>query len=240
MIANESYEEFARTLQREFEEDLGIQFGKVDPVAFAKLVRTNTDGRKVGLGQEESARLWSQLVANGYLSAEGYILDRFDPKSPHFDLKVPGEFVDLKSEIVDEINRKLFKNRIADARERRELQFRKEVHLSDEFEELWERIKHRTSYRVHFDTADLVERALARIGTIEPIKAPRVSTTVVAVDISDAGVSADRQIAARVQEVGPVNVLARYSRFSTKGDGADPPYACRDPEALGAPCRIPD
>ena len=216
VIANESYEEFAQTLQTEFEDDFGIQFGRVERIAFAKLVRTDAEGREAELGQEQSAQLWSQLVANGYLSAEGDILNMFDPKNSHFDLKVSDEFADLKPKIIDEINRKLFKNRISNARERHELTFRKEVHLSDEFKELWERIKHRTRYRVHFDTADLIERALARIKTIEPIKAPRVSTTVVAVDISDAGVAADRQIAARVQEVGPVSVLPDILGFLQK------------------------
>jgi type III restriction enzyme len=36
-----------------------------------------------------------------------------------------------------------------------------------------------TRYRVSFETADLITRALARIKQIEPIKAPRVATTVV-------------------------------------------------------------
>jgi len=39
VIANESYEDFARSLQTEFEEDFGIKFGRVDKIAFAKLVR---------------------------------------------------------------------------------------------------------------------------------------------------------------------------------------------------------
>lgn len=216
VVANESYDEFARTLQTEFEEDFGIQFGKVDRIAFAKLVKTDAQGREVELGQETSSRLWTELVENGYLSAEGNILDAFDPKNPHFMLKVTEEFADLTSEIIDEINRKLFKNRIANAKERRELKFRKEVHLSEEFKELWERIKHRTRYRVHFETDILIERALARIKTIEPIRAPRVSTTVVAVDISDAGVSADRQLASRVQEAAPVAVLPDILGFLQK------------------------
>ena len=216
VIANESYEEFALTLQTEFENDFGIQFGKVERIAFAKLVRIDLGGREVELGQEQSAQLWSQLVANGYLGAEGEILSTFDPKNPHFDLKVSDEFGELKPEIIDEINRKLFKNRIANARERRALTFRKEVHLSDDFKELWERIKHRTRYRVHFDTADLIECTLARIKTMEPLKPPRVSTTVVAVDISGAGIAAERPIAARVQEVGPVGVLPDILGFLQK------------------------
>lgn len=207
VIANESYEEFARSLQTEFEEDFGIRFGKVEKIAFAKLIRTAEDGAEEAIGQELSARIWADLVAKGYISSDGDILEKFDPKNPHFELKIDDAFSDLRSEIVDEVNRKVFKNRIVNARERRELKFRKEVQLSEEFAALWNKIKHRTRYRVTFETPDLIDRALARIKQIEPIKAPRVSTTVVEVDISEAGVSADRQIASRVRDVQSVTIL---------------------------------
>lgn len=216
VIANESYEDFARTLQTEFEEDFGIRFGKVEKIAFARLVRRVEDGTETEIGQDESAKIWDELVAGGYLNPAGDILDKFDPKNPHFDLKVPEAYADLKAAIIDEVNRKVFKNRIVNARDRRELKFRKEVHLSEDFQALWEKIKHRTRYRVTFDTSDLIARALARIKQIEPIKAPRVATTVVEVDISDAGVSADRQIATRVRDAEPVKVLPDILAFLQK------------------------
>src|SRR5262249_14979515 len=53
VIANESYEDFARTLQTEFEEDFGIRFGKVEKIAFAKLVRRAPDGTEAEIGQDE-------------------------------------------------------------------------------------------------------------------------------------------------------------------------------------------
>jgi type III restriction enzyme len=216
VVANESYEDFARTLQTEFEEDFGIRFGKVEKIAFAKLVRRAEDGTETEIGQYDSAKIWAELVAGGYLNAAGDILDKFDPKNPHFELKVSDAFADLRAEIVDEVNRKVFKNRIVNARDRRELKFRKEVHLSEDFQKLWDKIKHRTRYRVTFETADLIDRALARIKQIEQIKAPRVATTVVEVDITDAGVSADRQIATRVREVEPVKVLPDILAFLQK------------------------
>ena len=130
---------------------------------------------------------------------------------------MPDEYAELRPAIIDEINRKVFKNRIVNARDRRELKFRKEVHLSADFQELWDRIKHRTRYRVTFETPDLIERALARIKkNIEPIKAPRVATTVVEVDISDAGVTADKQIATRVRAAEPVKVLPDILAFLQK------------------------
>ncbi|WP_375762460.1 type III restriction-modification system endonuclease [Bradyrhizobium sp. B025] len=216
VIANESYEEFARTLQTEFEEDFGIRFGKVEKIAFAKLVRRAEDGTETEIGQDESAKIWSALVSGGYLNPAGDILDKFDPKNPHFELKVPEGYEDLRAAITDEVNRKVFKNRIVDARDRRELKFRKEVQLSEDFQRLWEKIKPRTRYRVTFATEDLIGRALARIKQIAPIKAPRVSTTVVEVDITDAGVSADKQIATRVRDAEPVKVLPDILAFLQK------------------------
>lgn len=217
VIANESYEDFARALQTEFEEDFGIQFGKVEKIAFAKLIRDADDENAKPLGQDASARIWDELVANGYLNAKGEIQAKFDPKNPLFALKVADEFADLKAEIIDEINRKLFKNRIANARDRRELKFRKEVQLSEDFTALWEKIKHRTRYRVSFATPDLIDRAVKRIKqNIEPIKAPRIATTVVEVDITDAGVSADRQIATRVRDAEQVQFLPDILAFLQK------------------------
>jgi len=216
VIANESYEDFARTLQTEFEEDFGIRFGKIEKIAFAKLVRRAEDGTETEIGQDQSAKIWEGLVSSGYLDAAGDILDKFDPKNPHFELKVVAEYSDLAAEITDEINRKVFKNRIVNARDRRELKFRKEVHLSANFQALWDKIKHRTRYRVTFETDALIKGALARIKQIESIRAPRVSTTVVEVEITDAGVAADKQIATRVRNTEPVKVLPDILGFLQK------------------------
>jgi type III restriction enzyme len=213
VIANESYEDFARTLQTEFEEDFGIKFGRVEKIAFAKLVRRAGDGTEVELGQDQSAKIWGELLANGYLNQAGDILEKFDPKNPHFKLEVSDEFASLRAEIIDEVDRKLFKNRIVNVRDERTLKFRKEVQLSADFQALWEKIKHRTRYRVTFETTKLIDRALARIKHIEPIKAARVATTVVEVDITDAGVSADRQISTRVRDIEPVKVLPGILAF---------------------------
>jgi type III restriction enzyme len=216
VIANESYEEFASTLQTEFEEDFGIRFGKVEKIAFAKLVRRAPDGTEIEIGQDESAKIWAALVMGGYINAAGDILDKFDPKNPHFELKVPEGYEELRAAITDEINSKVFKNRIVNARDRRELKFRKEVQLSEDFQKLWEKIKPRTRYRVTFATEDLIGRAVTRIKEIEPIKAPRVATTVVEVDITDAGVSAEKQIATRVRDAEPAKVLPDILAFLQK------------------------
>jgi type III restriction enzyme len=206
IIANESYEDFARTLQTEFEEDFGITFGKVHTIAFSKLVRPS-DTEEKPVGQDTSKSIWQSLVANGYLTDEGEITDKFDPKNPHFELTLPDEFAELRPAVVDAIQSRLFKNRVVNARDRHTIKFNKHVQLSPEFEELWNRIKHRTRYRVQFDTAELIEKAVKRIDALDPIQPVRLSMTRVGIDITDAGVQADRTLEQRTREAAPIKVL---------------------------------
>ncbi len=206
IIANESYEEFARTLQTEFEEDFGITFGKVNAIAFSRLVRPS-DAEGHAIGQDSSKSIWESLVSNGYLTGDGEITDKFDPKNPLFELALPEEFTELRPAVVDAIQSRLFKNRVVNARERHTIKFNKHVQLSPEFEELWSRIKHRTRYRVRFDMAELIEKAVKRINTLDPIQPVRLSITRVGVDITDAGVQADRTLEQRTRDAAPVKML---------------------------------
>lgn len=206
IIANESYEDFARTLQTEFEQDFGIAFGKVDSIAFSKIVRPS-DVEAKPIGQDTSKAIWQSLAANDYITDDGKITEKFDPKNPHFELELPEEFEDLRPAVVDAIQSRLFKNRVVNARERQAIKFHKHVQLSPEFEELWSRIKHRTRYRVEYDTAELIEKAVERIEALEPIEPVRLTMTRVGVDITSAGVQADQTLEHRTRDAAPVKVL---------------------------------
>jgi len=101
----------------------------------------------------------------------------------------------------------VFHNRIKNARERRTLTFNKQVYLSPEFVALWEKIKHRTRYRVSFDTRDLIHIAGRRIREMEAIQPVHLTMTRVEVEITQAGVSADRKLEEKSREAIGVNRL---------------------------------
>ena len=61
VMANESYEEFARALQTEYEEDCGVTFGKVPLTAIAKLIRV-VDGQEQPIGRVSAEKIRSALV----------------------------------------------------------------------------------------------------------------------------------------------------------------------------------
>ena len=93
----------------------------------------------------------------------------------------------LQTELEDECGVS-FKDRIVNKRERRKVALRKERLLSEDFRQLWERISHKTRYRVEFPTAELVARA-ARVLKDEPeVSTPQISVIKSEVKFSAQGV----------------------------------------------------
>ncbi|MCH8492642.1 MAG: DEAD/DEAH box helicase family protein [Idiomarina sp.] len=199
VIANESYDDFANQLQTEYEEDYGIGFGKLDINAFAKLANPQAQ-QYVNIGQEASEAIFKSLHESGYLDAEGKVTDKFDPKNPHFTLDLPPEWAHMRPQIADEINKYVFKNRIADARDKRTLTLRKNVTLDPDFVELWKRITQRTKFRVVFDTEELVKDAAKSIADMPPIHRSRITTEVYRLDTNKAGIEGE-QISGGVREI---------------------------------------
>ena len=142
------------------------------------------DGEEEPIGQDESKAIWNNLLEAGYINKSGEIQDSFDPKNPHFELKIDNRYDDIKPAIIDEMQRYLFKSRVVNARCRERLELRKKVYLSSEFEELWNKIKHRTRYRVEFSTNKLIDRAVERIKKLDKIKPARITITKVEINIS--------------------------------------------------------
>jgi type III restriction enzyme len=207
IIANESYDEFAKKLQQEFEEDLGIKFGCIKKIAFAQILRPAPDEGKKPIGQAESALIWEQLCKAGYIDKKGDIQPKFEPKNPDFELTIGAEYADISAHVSDELQRHIFKNRVANGRKRERIRFKKEVQLSEEFLALWEKIKHRTRYRVMFDTKDLIERAAKRVENMQPIRATRIAVTRVEIDINQAGVVAENKIEYNYRDESSVLML---------------------------------
>jgi type III restriction enzyme len=196
IIANEAYEQFARELQTEYEEDTGQRFGVVPKEAFAKIALPSEPGGAPSkpMGQPVSGDLWDHLSASGYLDSEGVVQPKFAPAVEGFALDVPEGMEPIRAEITDAISRFVFSNRIVDAKKRHAVRFSKQVMLGSDFKALWDRISKRTKYRVSLSTEDLVAVAARAIGDAEPIEPPKVRVQIVELEHSPAGIAADKHV----------------------------------------------
>jgi type III restriction enzyme len=200
VIASESFEEYARGLQEDIEKDIGggFKFGRVEKIAFARLIDQTTDQP---IGQEASAEIWQALVDAGYLNEFGDITEKFVPEKEGFKLEVPEELEPLRAAITDEMKRYIFKNRVVNARERRTLKYNKRVELNEDFKVLWEKINRKTRYSVEFNTEEFIARAVEKIKKMDKIQPVRILIDKTEVDISEAGVEGGKVMESRTQFV---------------------------------------
>lgn len=189
VMANESYEEFSRTLQTEYEEDCGVTFGRVPLTGLAKLVRV-VDGEEQPIGREAAEAIKSFLVEQKMLDHDGRLQPAFEPKHKDFILELPEAYRDLTSAVVDLLAGYQIERYIRRERDEGTNRLKKEVALSPEFQALWHRIKPRTTYRVEFETDTLVRRAVDAIRRMEKTEAPRIRVSAGQLQIGKGGVSA--------------------------------------------------
>jgi type III restriction enzyme len=199
VVANESYEDFARKLQREYEEECGVTFGKIPIQVFVKMAQV-VDGKEQPLGKVAAGEIWSSLIANGILAADGKIQPKFDPKKDGFSLNLPKPHKALESQIVDLLSNYQIERHIRDNRQEGPNKIKKAVQLSPDFEALWERIKPRTTYQVEFTTDDLVHRAVQALRKMQKVEAAKVSFTTAELLVTNAGVET-HAVAAKTETV---------------------------------------
>ena len=186
VMANESYEEFARTLQVEYEEDCGVVFGKVSLGAIEKLTQL-VDGKRQSIGRETAERIRDALVEQKMLDREGRIQPAFDPRRKDFNLELPEAQRDLAPAVIDLLDECRLERHIR--RECDEGPNRlKEDMPTPEFQALWDRIKPKTTYRVEFDTETLVRRSVDAIKQMEYIEKPRIRIRAGLLDMEKSGI----------------------------------------------------
>lgn len=191
VIANESYEAFARGLQDDYEAE-GYDFGRVPKEAFAKIVFSAPGEPVEVVGQERSRGLHDDLVSSGYLDEQGRLTTKCKFSDPSFELDVPDDWEGAEGEIVDILKRFDMRSRIKDARKKEAVKYNKKVELSPEFQELWRQISQRTRYRVSFSTDGLIDDAVQLIQESPEIRPLRINVEKVALDLEQGGVRVER------------------------------------------------
>ena len=76
VMANESYEQFVDSLQKEMKDDENINFGRIESCIFANIVEKVENGEERYLGHEKSEELHKFLVENEYVDEEGNAKDK--------------------------------------------------------------------------------------------------------------------------------------------------------------------
>lgn len=160
VMANESYKDFAEGLQKEYEED-GIVFGVFTKESFATIIISRNEVTEEFdiLGKEKSVQLFEELKTNEYINNTGRATDKLRQAIKENNIEVSEAFEFIIPQILKVAKSKVKSLEIKDIRDKVEVKVIKEA-LADDFLELWNKIKYKTTYRIEFDSEKLIEYAI--------------------------------------------------------------------------------
>lgn len=188
VIANESYEDFASTLQREFEEDCGVVFGRLPIEAFVG-IRYTVDEQEKEIELDESESIWEHFKSNGWIADDGFINKSFGEAVDADEITLPENTHVSKQELIQVVERFQLENHIEDHNKKHKVKLNERVLLDPEFEKFWNTINTRTIYSVDYKTEDLIKKAAEVVSKMDKIKPPQVRTQMADLNVETKGVS---------------------------------------------------
>jgi type III restriction enzyme len=178
VVVNETYEDFCKKLQTEYQDDAGVVFGKITVQAIAHMLRT-ADGGDPLLTVDAAADLAREIKAAlqkaGVIDKNDIIQATADSEALFERVELPEGFEELRPAIQDLCTGSQISSHVKPARNMVGNKLKPEVLKSAEFKALWEKISPRTTYMLTFDTDDFVNEVIYRLKVMEPIVAPRVT-----------------------------------------------------------------
>ncbi len=189
VVANESFENFARGLQSDIEAAIdpsgGFKFGRVPQIAFTPLL--NAVGTKY-LTQDESKALWAHIQQQGFIDTHGDFTPEFKPESAGFTLNLPARFAGMDEAVIGRMEKFLPRDFVKDARKRQPVTYNKRIELNPDFKILWDKISQKTRYSVEFKTEELVKLASDKIRKMAEVKKVHIEITKRDLEIKESGI----------------------------------------------------
>jgi len=180
VVANENYEEFAKKLQKEYEDDAGVVFGRVSIEALVNVLRNGEGGNKeitTSQAKEVAYKIQVALREADVIDRDDRINSGFDPAKNREQIKLPAGYEELVPAVIDLLVSAQMTHHIKRAEQRSPNPLKKEVFESPEFKAIWQRIRPRTTYALDFDSSAFVNTVAEAVKSgVHDIRPPTIST----------------------------------------------------------------
>lgn len=201
VVANESYKQFADALQKEYK-DAGVEIGRVRKAEFSKIPLQNPDGSLTdeNLGYEGSVSIWEHLLAQKFIDKDGVVQPKFQPNTLDFSLNMPVDFMWAEPFVIELVGRANIGTYVKPKSKRHSRKLNKELFANPEFENFWETISRRTTYRVEVERDKIIENSVRAIKEVPAIDPLRIQVTRAGVKVLRGGAKG-QELGSRQQEL---------------------------------------
>lgn len=162
---------------------------KVEAAALTGIGYTKTVQVEKTVSYEDATELLTHLEKKGYTDKGGKIKDTLKNALKHGTLDLPAKFEAAREKFESIISRADKRPPLRDASKDVMVKLKKQILLSPEFLELWNKIKQKTSYRVKVDSAALVSQCVKDLQDMEPIPKARLVSQTANLNIETGGVT---------------------------------------------------
>ena len=167
VIANDSYDNFVRGLQEEYKQNIYDRPSKADEQYFiSKFIINCETGEKTQISKEQSHSIYRWLLKNDYIDDNDNVTDKFkEDLSKDSVESLPIELIPYKESIINLVSKVGTKGEI-DIENGNKPVINNSLNSNfrtKEFQELWNNINHKYSYRVSFDSNQLIENCINSI-----------------------------------------------------------------------------
>lgn len=164
VVANESYDSFAKGLQGEIADAVADRPRVITPELFVNKVIKNKQDQEMIIDKTTAQAIHYDLIINGYIDRKGKLTDKYYEDKSNGEIKIAEEVADSAEsviEIIDSIYDEKHSVPTENARNNNvELQIDDDKLAMPEFKELWNKINSKTVYVVNFDTDELVQKSI--------------------------------------------------------------------------------
>jgi type III restriction enzyme len=188
VMANESFAEFAETNKKEIEQETGVKFGILQLGLFSGLTYMDNECEKT-VTYEEAQELIRHFENKGYISKTGAIKDTMKNALLNGTLDLPQKFEAARERLDSIIKKADSKPLVRDASKDVTVRLNKQVLLSPEFTEIWEKIKQKTTYRVQIDQNTFKSRCIKALRELPVLPKTRVVTRTANINVDNPGVT---------------------------------------------------
>lgn len=168
VIANESYSDFTTALQRETREALRERATMATPDYFSGKKVKDAEGNIHEITAQEASRIIVYLEDNEYIDDKGYLTEKYHSDLAADALVPYGAKLQPIAEGVTALIKSIFDPKVLDDMVEESPNTTESNDLNDNFKDerfqkLWKEINHRYVYTVHYDSEELIEKAVAKL-----------------------------------------------------------------------------
>ena len=163
VVANESYESFAKGLQSEIAEAVADRPRAITEELFIDKVIKDEKGNEQVIDSDTARAIHFDLIVNGYIDKKGVLTEKYYADKANGEIKLADEVTDSAISVIEIID-SIYDSKAMMPENARSNNIELEVDESKlampEFKALWEKINSKSVYVVDFDTEELIRKSI--------------------------------------------------------------------------------